>query len=124
MAPIARARGAGTRATILVPGAHGDQPMIVQVVRWKSRLPEAEIVGLFEARAARYRAVPGLVQKHYLRYRTGEYGAVYLWESEEALATFRASDLGQGMADVFAIEGEKDVRLADVALTLHPERLG
>ncbi|MCL4814173.1 MAG: monooxygenase [Vicinamibacteraceae bacterium] len=97
--------------------------MIVQIVRWKSGLTEAEVLALFEARAAHYREVPGLVQKYYLRYESGEFGAVYLWESAEALETFRASEVGRGMAGVFAIEGQKAVHLADVVLALHPGRV-
>ena len=39
----------------------------------------------FEDRADRYRQVPGLLQKYYVRYPdTDEYGGVYVWESPEA----------------------------------------
>jgi heme-degrading monooxygenase HmoA len=42
------------------------------------------------------RALPGLVQKYYMRFSdTGQHGAVYVWASEEALARFRASDLAR-----------------------------
>lgn len=95
--------------------------MIVQIVRWTSALTDEDVRNLFDERSHHYRAVPGLVQKFYLRYRNGEHGAVYLWESDEALQAFRASDLGRGMANVYRIEGDKDVRLADVLLTLRPE---
>lgn len=98
--------------------------MIVQLVRWKSALNDAEVRALFEARASRYRRVEGLVQKYYVRYRSGEHGAVYLWESEEARQAFLDSELGRGMAAVFRIEGEKETRLADVVLTLREDLVG
>ena len=61
---------------------------------------------MFEDRADRYLSVRGLVEKIYLRYRaTGEYGAVYVWESEQALAEFRESDLGRTIGDAYRVEG-------------------
>jgi hypothetical protein len=65
--------------------------------------------------------VPGLVEKLYLRYRTGEFGAVYVWESDEALAAFRASELGRSIAEAYEIEGDEvDTELADVTLVVRP----
>src|SRR5689334_4697076 len=64
--------------------------VIVSVVRFNSLLPAEEVVERFRARADGYRNLPGLVQKIYLRFReTGEFGAVYLWESEAAYQRFR-----------------------------------
>jgi len=95
--------------------------MIVQIVRFKSGLPDAKVLDLYEARSPRYRALDGLVQKYYLRYpSTGEHGAVYVWESEEALQAFRRSDLGRSIGDAYQIEGEKVTENAEVVLTLRP----
>jgi len=93
--------------------------MIVHIVRFKSALPEQDVAEIFRARSDRYRQVPGLIQKYYLRYDSGEHGAVYVWESREALAAFRVSDLGRSIANVYRIEGEKVMAEADVLLTLH-----
>ena len=93
--------------------------MIVSLVRFRSGLSDEEVEARFEERAARYRSVPGLVEKIYLRYReTGEYGAVYVWESEEALSAFRESDLGRTIGDVYRVDGSPRSELADVSLVI------
>lgn len=100
--------------------------MIVQIVRFKSRLTDAAVVDMYEARAPRYRALDGLVQKYYLRFpETGEHGAVYLWESEEALNRFRESDLAQTIPTAYQVQGKADVQVAELVMALRgePERI-
>ena len=93
--------------------------MIITIVRFRSGLPEGEVLRVSEERAPRYREVEGLVQKYYLRYpETGEYGAVYVWNSEEDLQAFRDSDLVRTIPDVYRIEGELGLERADVVLEL------
>jgi hypothetical protein len=51
--------------------------MIVSLVRFKSKLCDDAVQATFEERADRYRNLPGLVEKNYLRFReSGEFGAV------------------------------------------------
>jgi len=95
--------------------------VVVQIVRFTSSLTDAEVLERYAARAAHYRALPGLLQKHYLKYDTGERGAVYIWDSLESLQAFRRSDLARGIAEVYRIEGKSDVRTAEVVKTLRPE---
>jgi heme-degrading monooxygenase HmoA len=93
--------------------------MIVQIVRFKSGLSDDEVLEMYKARAPRYRALKGLIQKYYLRFpATGEHGAVYVWESEDALKAFRESDLGRTIANVYQIQGEKDAEMAEVLMLL------
>lgn len=96
--------------------------MIVSLVRFASALSDDEVQAMFEDRADRYLSVRGLVEKIYLRYReTGEYGAVYVWESEQALAEFRESDLGRTIGDAYRVEGSPRSELADVRLVIRPK---
>jgi heme-degrading monooxygenase HmoA len=96
--------------------------MFIHIVRFTSRLPAAEVGKRFQSRVEQYRHVPGLIQKYYLHYsETDEYGAVYVWESKEALAAFRASELGRSIGDVYQVES-RDVREGEVVLTAHPAR--
>jgi heme-degrading monooxygenase HmoA len=84
--------------------------MVVQIVRFKSGLSDAQVLTMYEARAPRYRALKGLKQKYYLRFAdTGEHGAVYVWESETALKEFRESDLGRTIASTYQVQGTPDV---------------
>jgi hypothetical protein len=90
--------------------------MIVSIVRFRSGLPDEQVQDLYEARADRYRAVPGLVEKLYVRYRSGEHGAVYVWEDEDALESFRASDLGRSIGPAYEVQGDPQSEIADVTL--------
>jgi len=95
--------------------------VIASLVRFRSGLTDEEVQAKFEARAEAYERVPGLIEKLYLRYRTGEFGAIYVWEGEEALAAFRASELGRSIAGAYEVEGGKvDAELADVTLVVRP----
>lgn len=98
--------------------------MIVQIVRFKSALSAEEAQRMYEARAPQYRALPGLLQKYYLRFpTTQEYGAVYLWESESALKRFRESQLARTISSAYKVEGPTEFHVADVVMTLHPDSI-
>lgn len=96
--------------------------MIVQIVRFKSGLPEEEVQRIYEARAPQYRALPGLLQKYYLRFpTTQEYGAVYLWESEAALKRFRDSQLARTISSAYQVRGPTELHVGEVVMTLRPD---
>jgi hypothetical protein len=96
--------------------------MIAQIVRFKSGLPAGEVAEIFEARAPQYRAVPGLVQKIYLSFSgTGEHGAVYLWETVQAMRAFRASDLARSIPQAYQIQGDPAIDVGQVELVLREE---
>lgn len=96
--------------------------MIAQIVRFRSGLPAGEVPAVFEARAPQYRAVPGLVQKIYLSFPgTGEHGAVYLWETAEAMQAFRASDLARSIPQAYQVQGDPAVDVGQVELVLREE---
>ena len=93
--------------------------MIVQIVRFKSGLTEEQVMQKYNDRAPRYREQSGLKQKYYLKFpETEEYGAVYLWESESALKKFQESDLGKTIGSSYKIQGEPEVRKAEVVMNL------
>lgn len=96
--------------------------MIVQIVRFESGLSSAEVREIYQERAPRYRAVPGLRQKCYLSTRaTGEHGAVYVCDSKEDLESFRSSELRHTVATAYRGKGEPDVRTTEVVMTLRSE---
>jgi hypothetical protein len=91
--------------------------MIATLVRFTSLLDDAAVESRFAERADRYRQLPGLSQKIYLRFReTGEFGALYVWESEEAMEAFGASDLAQSIPEAYSIDGMARREMADVPL--------
>lgn len=96
--------------------------MIVQIVRFKSGLSADEVQRMYKSRAPQYRAMRGLLQKYYLRFpATQEHGAVYLWESEEALQRFRESELARTISTAYHVQGPTEVHVAEVAMTLRPD---
>jgi heme-degrading monooxygenase HmoA len=96
--------------------------MVVQIVRFKSGLSDEEVLNTYEARAPRYRALAGLRQKYYLRFpRTGEHGAVYVWDSEQAMKDFRESQLARTISDAYQVQGASDIEVAEVVMLLRPE---
>lgn len=94
--------------------------MIIQIVRFKSGLSRDEIDRHFRERSDRYREVPGLIQKYYVKFtETGEYGGVYMWDSQESLETWRSGNLSGTLNETYQIEGEPSRELAEVMLVLH-----
>lgn len=94
--------------------------MIVQIVRFKSELPEDQIMQMYNKRVPRYRELKGLKQKYYLKYpATNEYGAVYLWETESAMKEFRESELGKTIASTYKVQGKTEVIKAEMVMALH-----
>ncbi|MGH2617102.1 MAG: YdhR family protein [Thermomicrobiales bacterium] len=98
--------------------------MIVQVVKFKSGLTDEEARRIMEDRAPLFRALPGLLQKHYFREpATGELGGIYLWDSEESLRAFRESDLARTIPSAYAVVGQPRVETFEVLFPLR-EREG
>ena len=96
--------------------------MIVSIVRFRSELSDDEVRARFEERSYRYRDVPGLAEKIYLEFSdSGEFGAVYMWESEEALAAFRETELARTIPDAYRVQDTPRVEIADVCLVVRPE---
>ncbi len=94
---------------------------MVQIVRFTSAMDAEDVVATYHERAPRYRQVPGLVQKYYLDFPSGEHGAVYVWESAQALEAFRATELARTIPEAYQVTGEPGVEVCDVVLALHPE---
>ena len=97
--------------------------MIIQTVKFNSMLSEAEVQRVMEERAPQFRAIPGLLQKYYLRdIQTGEVGAVYIWDSEESFRAYRQSDLARTIAGAYKAVGQPRVEIFETIMTLRPEK--
>jgi hypothetical protein len=93
--------------------------MIVQFVTFPSGLSDAEVRRTMEARAPQFRALPGLLQKYYGREReSGEFCGIYIWDSEESLAAFRASALARSIPDAYQVARRPRVAIFDVLFAL------
>jgi heme-degrading monooxygenase HmoA len=98
------------------------KPQFAMLVRFTSSLAFEEVMKIVEERAPEFRALEGLQQKYYLHdTATGEIGGLYLWESAEALASYRDSELRATIAKAYQAEGEPRVEIYQVVKTLRDD---
>ena len=92
-------------------------------VRFRSKLTLDQVTKIMDERAPEFRALEGLQQKYYLQdTATGEYAGLYLWESQEALAAYRESELRASIAKAYQAEGKPRVEVYRVVKTLRDDR--
>ena len=90
-------------------------------VRIESNLDPAELERTLAERRPRFRQVAGLVQKIYGRAATGEVCGIYFFDSDEALAAFRETDLAQTIPTAYeAVDVRREVY--ELLYPLWPER--
>jgi len=93
--------------------------MILQVVKLKTSLSEEELFAVAHERAPRFRAIPGLIQKYYVRMSgEGEFAGVYLWDSPESIAAFRDSDLAKSIPAAYQLVEPPVIEVGEVLFPL------
>ena len=96
--------------------------MIVQLVMFKSGLSGEDVRRTIEERAPQYRALPGLLQKLYVEDKEkSEYGGIYVWKDEEALAEFRRSELARTIPEAYRVQGQPRRETVEVVYVLRDE---
>jgi heme-degrading monooxygenase HmoA len=99
-----------------------DKTAVTVLVRFRSKLEFDEIMRIAEERAPEFEALVGLQQKYYLQDpATGEIGGLYLWESPEAFAAYRDSELRTSIAEAYQAVGEPRVEVYRVVKTLRED---
>jgi heme-degrading monooxygenase HmoA len=93
--------------------------VILQIVNLRTDLAEEELLRIAHERAPQFRAIPGLVQKYYVR-RTGpgEYAGVYVWDSAESLAAFRESELARSIPEAYRVIEPPEIEVGEVLFPL------
>lgn len=96
--------------------------MIVQLIKLKSKLPEEELLKRAREREPQFKAIPGLLQKYYVK-MTGpeEYGGIYIWDSPESLNTYRVSNLAKSIPEAYEVLEVPSVELMDVLFQLRTD---
>ena len=93
--------------------------MIIMLARFKSSLPDAEVLRIMHDRAPSFRALPGLVQKNYIKDReTGEHGGMYFWDSDKSMAEYKKSELTTTIAEAYQTVGPPRVEIMDLLFPL------
>ncbi|WP_223033175.1 YdhR family protein [Hanstruepera marina] len=93
--------------------------MILQVIKLRSNLPEEELLAKAKEREPRFKEIPGLVQKYYVKTgQSGEYGGIYVWDSPESLQSYRESDLAKSIPQAYEIIEAPNIEIMDVLFQL------
>ena len=91
----------------------------MQIVRAKTELSEEEFLRIAKEREPQFQAIPGLLQKYYIKTKTpGEYGGVYIWDSIESLNKYRASDLAATIGEAYKTIEPPSVEIVDILFEL------
>jgi len=94
-------------------------PRVILLVRFKSSLSREELETRYRARMPEFRAVPGLLQKHYLHDPSSdEWAGLYLWDSPESLEAFLESDLRKSIAETYQLSEAPRIEALHVVDTL------
>lgn len=60
--------------------------MIIQIIKFESALSEDKVMAVAEERVPQFRAIPGLLQKYYVKPgQPNHYGGIYVWDSTASL---------------------------------------
>lgn len=93
--------------------------MIIQFIKLKSNLPEADLLKKAKEREPQFKAIPGLLQKYYVKTdQLGEYGGVYVWDSQESLQSYRESDLAKSIPEAYEITEAPNIEIMDILFQL------
>jgi Putative mono-oxygenase ydhR len=103
----------------MAPGGH---PGALLIVRFRSALAPDELKRRYKQRMPEFGKLPGLLQKYYIHDKaSGEWGGVYLWDSQASLDNYLGSDLCKSIAKTYEIVGMPRVEAAGVVDVLRPE---
>ena len=93
--------------------------MIIQLIKLKSSLSEEELLRRAREREPRFKAIPGLIQKYYVKLNAlGKYGGVYIWDSTESLKSYQESDLAASIPEAYEIVEAPKIEILDVLFQL------
>jgi len=93
--------------------------MIIQIIRLKSKLPEEELIRRAREREPKFKAIPGLLQKYYVKMGdSGQFGGIYVWDSKESLETYRNSELAASIPEAYEITEAPDIEILDILFQL------
>lgn len=95
--------------------------MVIQIVKFETTLSEQQVRAVAEERIERFRAMPGLLQKYYVKLdRPNAYGGVYVWDSMDSLAAFRQTELAATIPTAYAVKGAPQIEVFEGMFPLRP----
>lgn len=92
---------------------------IIQIIRLKTNLPEEELLKIAREREPQFKALPGLLQKYYIRLdKPGEYGGIYIWDSAESMKKYKASELAATIPKAYQVMEAPAIETVNVLFQL------
>lgn len=86
--------------------------MIVQFIKFNSKLSIKEVGEKAKERLPQFLAVEGLVQKYYVQLdKPNHYGGIYVWDSEESLAAYQKTELCKSIPEAYQVIGKPEVEI-------------
>lgn len=93
--------------------------MVIQIIKFETTLSEDELLAVARERVDRFRALPGLLQKYYVKLaEPDQYGGVYVWDSMESLKAYRESDLAVSIPSAYKVVAPPDIETLDLLFQL------
>ena len=93
--------------------------MIIQIIKLKSKLSEEELLKTAKERAPRFKAIPGLLQKYYVKLgQPNQFGGIYVWDSKESLQSYRESELAASIPRAYKLIEAPNIDIIDVLFQL------
>jgi len=93
--------------------------MILQIIKLKSNLPEEELLFKAKQREPQFKEIKGLLQKYYVKIgQSGQYGGIYIWESQESLNAYLKSDLAKSIPEAYEIVEAPNIEIMDILFQL------
>jgi len=93
--------------------------MIIQIIKLKSKLPEEELFRRAKEREAQFKSLPGLLQKYYVKLeQPGQFGGIYIWDSEESLKSYGKSALASSIPEAYEIVEAPNIEILNVLFKL------
>ena len=92
---------------------------IIQIIKLKTSLKEDEVLNIARERAPQFKAIPGLIQKYYVRASPPHHFAgVYLWDSIESIQSFRETELAASIPPAYKLLEAPEIEILDVMFEL------
>ena len=92
---------------------------IIQIIKLKTSLKEEEVLKIAKEREPQFKAIPGLVQKYYVRAsHPHNFAGVYIWDSMESLQSYRGSELAASIPQAYKLLEAPEIELMDVLFEL------
>ena len=92
---------------------------IIQIIKLKTSLKEDEALKIARERAPQFKAIPGLIQKYYVRASPPHHFAgIYIWDSMESLQAYRESELAASIPQAYKLLEAPEIEVLDVMFEL------